>query len=268
MTHENELQHHGIKGQRWGIRRFQNKDGSLTPAGEKRYAIESNKTIQINKDGSRTIPRDFAFNRVGKESIDINQAGGLYVSYGKADAARYMKSLGPTPLGKLLGTASTTVQHLTVKENLKMPSDSQTASETAKLLLSNKSLLDTFNKSVYSFAYNDGDGITESDLKNTLSNPSSKSGQKMAYAVSTMLGDGNYAKESKIVYEHFKKQGYDVIPDLHDRLSGTSETAMIIINPEKVKMTSKTYITKDIMKAGKQYVKSLERLKVSDLIID
>ena len=36
-TRTNELQHHGIKGQKWGIRRFQNKDGSLTPAGKKRY---------------------------------------------------------------------------------------------------------------------------------------------------------------------------------------------------------------------------------------
>lgn len=33
----NELQHWGIKGQRWGHRRYQNKDGSLTPAGRKRY---------------------------------------------------------------------------------------------------------------------------------------------------------------------------------------------------------------------------------------
>lgn len=30
-----EFYHHGIKGQKWGVRRFQNKDGSLTPAGEK-----------------------------------------------------------------------------------------------------------------------------------------------------------------------------------------------------------------------------------------
>lgn len=32
-----ELTHWGIKGMKWGRRRYQNKDGSLTPAGKKRY---------------------------------------------------------------------------------------------------------------------------------------------------------------------------------------------------------------------------------------
>ena len=31
------IAHHGIFGQKWGRRRYQNKDGSLTPAGELRY---------------------------------------------------------------------------------------------------------------------------------------------------------------------------------------------------------------------------------------
>lgn len=40
---DGELYHWGTKGMKWGIRRYQNKDGSLTPAGRKRYASENEK---------------------------------------------------------------------------------------------------------------------------------------------------------------------------------------------------------------------------------
>lgn len=44
MEFNEELYHHGIKGMKWGVRRYQNSDGSLTPAGKKRY----NRDIQEN----------------------------------------------------------------------------------------------------------------------------------------------------------------------------------------------------------------------------
>ena len=49
ITASSELQHHGILGQKWGVRRFQNPDGSLTPAGEKRYNMGITKGIDKGK---------------------------------------------------------------------------------------------------------------------------------------------------------------------------------------------------------------------------
>ena len=43
-----ELCHYGVQGMRWGIRRYQNKDGSLTPAGQKRRAKLEGKLEQLN----------------------------------------------------------------------------------------------------------------------------------------------------------------------------------------------------------------------------
>lgn len=42
-----ELYHHGIKGQKWGVRRYQFADGSYTPAGKKRYQNNQNNTERI-----------------------------------------------------------------------------------------------------------------------------------------------------------------------------------------------------------------------------
>lgn len=36
LFYDSYLVHHGVKGMKWGVRRYQNKDGSLTPAGKKR----------------------------------------------------------------------------------------------------------------------------------------------------------------------------------------------------------------------------------------
>ena len=55
----NELQHHGIKGQKWGVRRFQNPDGTLTSAGRDRYGHEHDQRIKegiLNRNGIRSNP--------------------------------------------------------------------------------------------------------------------------------------------------------------------------------------------------------------------
>lgn len=50
-----ELYHHGIKGQRWGVRRYQNEDGTLTEAGKKRYDRDVRENNAKKKDNRMKI---------------------------------------------------------------------------------------------------------------------------------------------------------------------------------------------------------------------
>jgi hypothetical protein len=55
-----KLYHHGIKGQKWGIRRYQNEDGSLTDTGKKRYKISLIKKATLNDANEiyKTLSKD------------------------------------------------------------------------------------------------------------------------------------------------------------------------------------------------------------------
>lgn len=80
-TRQNELTHHGIKGMKWGVRRFQNKDGSLTPEGKRRYDEpnqQSNSSPRSNHQSSSNvkkykIPKNKSLHRLKLEEKYMKQ---------------------------------------------------------------------------------------------------------------------------------------------------------------------------------------------------
>lgn len=73
------LQHHGIKGQKWGVRRFQNDDGSLTNAGKSRYGkSELRKNYDEKKAAYKAEKKNWkkAFNTAyNKSGIHLTKKG-------------------------------------------------------------------------------------------------------------------------------------------------------------------------------------------------
>jgi hypothetical protein len=68
-----ELYHHGTKGMRWGVRRWQNKDGSLTPAGQKRRAKLEAKLEKVTgkkSSGAGDQPRKKTASEMTDDELD------------------------------------------------------------------------------------------------------------------------------------------------------------------------------------------------------
>lgn len=83
ITYDGELYHWGIKGMKWGVRRYQNADGSLTAAGRKRY---SNPDGTLNEKGKKYYAEQVA--RLKKERQAIMAQKRLDSKLGKLDAQR------------------------------------------------------------------------------------------------------------------------------------------------------------------------------------
>lgn len=68
------LAHHGVKGQKWGVRRYQNQDGSLTDEGRRRYGYGSAGSDVITKNTAQRIIQGAKLG--GKIGTGLGVAGG------------------------------------------------------------------------------------------------------------------------------------------------------------------------------------------------
>lgn len=116
-----ELYHHGIKGQRWGIRRYQNPDGTLTPKGRARLEKKMNKKDMkwVNRNSDKIYKATYkrskkemdefvkeGLNRKYAEQIRQRKVGLSYVN----DYNRALATLMNTHVGQIEAPSGKIVQ--------------------------------------------------------------------------------------------------------------------------------------------------------------
>ena len=229
-----ELRHHGIKGQKWGVRRFQNKDGSLTPSGKKRY-----------RDDDIVIKKGSRYRHIsGKREINLNDKETyLYDPNNKHDKKVYEGAYSMyIERGK--GYADKYIHEYENLSELRMPSNKRSV----------EIFIDSYKKNPVTYA-NEMNWIknyykeaakqypmTENNRKiasydkdfneNTSSKDLAEYGYRTLNALSTYGSGGSSAIRK--YYESVKNEGYNAIVDDNNRsIYNDAVQPIIVLNANK-----------------------------------
>lgn len=115
-----ELRHHGILGMKWGVRRYQNADGSLTPEGQKRYDRDVAENNMKKKENRAILKEGGDPNRWVREDLERSKK----VVDANSDLVKEFKKLEqtttPTPITKKLDLSKMSDKELRDQINRKL----------------------------------------------------------------------------------------------------------------------------------------------------
>lgn len=211
----NELYHYGVLGMKWGIRRYQNRDGTLTTAGKMRmkgakrkaslvydnFGIETDrkKLMAPDKDSSKPVNLKVGdkVNHVTPNHFkSLREGQDLFVSATDYDKNLYRSML--TMQMKRKGFGKDTPIHeveFTLKQNLNSPSNEE-------------------QRKIFDKVYNDNKEVFDADIKEYYKKGNTNSTDMYDMFMKSLDKSGQQSKS--LFYTAMKEAGYNAVLDQHD----------------------------------------------------
>lgn len=159
---EGELYHWGIKGMKWGVRRFQNKDGTLTPEGKRHLA--ENRIRTADNLTEKTIPKGTKMYRTTPDQKDTHGSKSAYVTYLDADRNLYKEGSLVKMYVNRQDQSDVYEHEFELSKDIRIPSLNTVREIETKLMVSEDTRKEVGRAWLESMMLADGDSVSAKNL--------------------------------------------------------------------------------------------------------
>ena len=255
------LIHHGVKGQRWGIRRYQYSDGSLTPMGRRRMYSSDNENGAISK--LNRLSKSLPYTMSGKQKTDLIlekntefsriqtspefEKFAFYATHIQDDKNKYLGLFGDNLMKRAKydsdassdnGEPKTKVYQVKIEatKKLKMPSD-ENASDITNNLLRDKDFKNDLRTAIQQSKEQMRRPAQQELLKNSLKildrDKDLKEAEKLtvykALNLSLTYHDPTSLRVQDKFYGAMKQKGYNALLDYNDKVYSSYKAKQPVI---------------------------------------
>lgn len=258
-NHWSGLYHYGVKGMKWGVRRYQNRDGSLTEAGRNRVkganrkadlmkeqlgvSVDKKKFYKSDSDASKSISLtkgQKVYHVTPKEFKSLRDGQDLFVSATKTDRDAYKSFLSLMMRHKGFGQDTPIKEvEFKLKEDLRSPSNDD-------------------QRKIFDSAYKANRETFERDLNDYYSSRN-KNRPNDSYDAFIKTLDGSKSESKSHFYSEMKNSGYNAVLDQHDVTGSWMQAQRPLIIMDAVNTLGDMKV-RDVKDAD--IIRSLKRLNI------